>query len=36
MVRGGPRRHGHLSFGSDIADRGLRRNIVDMNGTGFL
>ena len=34
MVRGGPRRHGHLSFGSDIADRDLRRNIVDMFGTG--
>ncbi len=34
MVRGGPRRHGHLSFGSDISDRGLRRNIVDINGTG--
>ncbi len=33
MVRGGPRRHGHLSLGPERAGRGLRRNIVDMNGT---
>ena len=34
MVRGGPRRHGHLSLWSGVPDRGLRRDIVDMNGTG--
>ncbi len=34
MVRGGPRRHGHLSLGPERAGRGLRRNIVDMDGTG--